>query len=206
LDQSNLIWGNQWTGDGFDPMAASGENFVDGSGFINFNLDVGLMFKSQAFDGKLVYEAGGTVFHLTQPTENFLTTGGENSLGMRYVGHTRAIYNVNETFSVMPSVLYMNQSSAQQIVAGAELGYYLNSGSFQAAISAGAHYRFDDAVIAVAAFDYKNFRFGFSYDITTSSLSNAVNGGVGGFELSLIYKGCALPVIPKEYIMPCPRY
>lgn len=206
LDQTNLIWGNQWTGDGFDPTAPTGENFVNGSNFGNFNLDVGLMFKSSALDGDLAYEVGGTVFHLTQPSETFLTTGAENRLGMRYAGHARAIYAINETFSVMPSVLYQTQSKAREILAGAELGYFINSGAFQASVQAGAHYRFDDAVIAVASFDYKNFRFGFSYDITTSSLNNAVNGGVGGFELSLIYKGCVLPVIPKEYIMPCPRY
>ncbi len=206
LDQSRLIWGSQWTGDGFDPTQSSGENFVDGTSFGNFNIDVGLMFKSSALDGRLAYEAGGTIFHLTTPTENFLTTGEENELGMRYLGHARAIYMINDKFSVMPSLLYMNQSKAQEMIAGSDFGYQINSGGFMGTASIGAHYRFDDAVIAVVGLDYQNFRFGFSYDITTSSLTNAVNGGVGGFELSLIYRACSLPIIPKEYIMPCPRY
>ncbi len=206
LDQSKLIWGSQWTGDGFDPTQSSGENFVDGTSFGNFNLDLGLMFKSSALDGDLVYEAGGTIFHLTTPSENFLAGGDDNQLGMRYLGHARAIYMINDKFSVQPSFLYMNQSAAQEIVAGSDFGYVISAGTFQGAASIGAHYRFDDAVIAQIGLDYQNFRFGFSYDITTSSLTNAVNGGVGGFELSLIYRGCSLPVVPKEYVMPCPRY
>jgi len=206
LDQSQLIWGSQWTGDGFDPTQSSGENFADGSSIGNFNLDLGLMFKSSALDGDLVYEAGGTIFHLTTPTENFLVTSVDNQLGMRYLGHGRAIYMINDKFSAMPSVLYMSQSKASETVAGADFGYMINTGTFQGTASVGAHYRFDDAVIAQIAMEYQNFRFGFSYDITTSSLTNAVNGGVGGFELSLIYRGCAVPMVPKEYVMPCPRY
>lgn len=206
LDQSKLIWGSQWTGDGFDPTQSSGENFADGTSFGNFNVDLGLMFKSSVLDGDLIYEAGGTIFHLTTPTENFLSGSDDNQLGMRYLGHARAIYSINTKFSVMPSILYMNQSKAQELVAGSDFGYAISAGTFQGAVSVGAHYRIDDAVIAALGLEYQNFRFGFSYDITTSSLTNAVNGGVGGFELSLIYRSCSLPVVPKEYIMPCPRY
>ncbi len=206
LDESKLIWGSQWTGDGFDPTQTSGENFANGSSFGNFNLDLGLMFKSSALDGDLVYEAGGTIFHLTTPNESFLAGTSDNQLDMRYLGHARAIYMATDKFSLMPSFLYMNQSKAKEIVAGADFGYLINGGGFQGTASVGAHYRFDDAVIAAVALEYQNFRFGFSYDITTSSLTDAVNGGVGGFELSLIYRGCSLPVLPKEYVMPCPRY
>jgi type IX secretion system PorP/SprF family membrane protein len=206
LDQSQLTWGTQWTGDGFDPTQASLENFAGGAAFGNFNLDLGLMFKSSALDGRLSYEAGGTIFHLTTPEESFLDGGESQELGMRYLGHARAIYMVNDKVSLQPTVLYMNQSKAQETILGSDFGYLINSGSFMGTASIGAHYRLGDAVIAAVGLDYQNFRFGFSYDITTSSLTNAVNGGVGGFEMTLVYRACALPVIPKEYIMPCPRY
>jgi type IX secretion system PorP/SprF family membrane protein len=205
LDQTSLIWGSQWTGDGFDPNASSGETFVDGTTFGNFNLDVGLMYKGTFLENKLQPEAGFTAFHLTQPTENFLTTGGENQLGMRYLGHLRVAGYVTDQISITPSFLYQTQSAASEIIAGADFGYLIETGTFQATASVGAHYRFDDAIIAQLGFDYKNLTFGFSYDITTSSLSDAASG-VGGFELALIYKGCVLPVLPKEYVMPCPRY
>lgn len=204
LETADLLWGSQWTGDSFDPTAASGENF-NGNSLGNFNLDVGLMYKGAFLDGDLILEGGGTIAHLTRQKENFLSTGGENRLGMRYLGHLRTIYSINDKFSVMPTFLFQTQSAAQEFVLGSDFGYLLESGAFQAQVFLGAHYRLDDAVIPTLGLDYKNFRVGFSYDVTTSSLSDAASG-VGGFEISLVYRACQLPVIPKEYQMPCPRY
>lgn len=206
LDQQNLVWGNQWTGDGFDPMQSSGENF-SGNSLGNFNLDVGLMFKSSVLDNRLLYEVGFATYHLTSPTETFLATSNvdDSKLGMRYTAHGKAAFSVTDQFVVTPSFLYQTQSSASEVLAGAELGYLLSSGTFQAMVGAGAHVRFGDAIIPVVNIDYKNFRFGFSYDVTTSSLKEAASN-VSAFELSLIYRACILPVVPKEYEMPCPRY
>jgi len=88
---------------------------------------------------------------------------------------------------------------------GSDFGYFLNNANFPATFFLGGHYRLDDAVIAAVGMDYKNFRAGISYDINTSSLQDA-SGGKGGLEISLVYTGCILPVIPKSYVMPCPRY
>ncbi|HRF76460.1 MAG TPA: type IX secretion system membrane protein PorP/SprF, partial [Chitinophagales bacterium] len=77
--------------------------------------------------------------------------------------------------------------------------------NFPATFFLGGAYRLDDAIIASVGMDFKNFRFGASYDINTSTLKEASSGN-GGFELSLVYTGCILPVIPTHYVMPCPRY
>jgi type IX secretion system PorP/SprF family membrane protein len=206
LDQANLLWGNQWTGDGFDPNQSSGENF-SGNSFGNFNLDVGLMFKSTTFEDRLYYEAGVSAFHLTSPTEAFLVTSNpdDSKLGMRYAAHGKAIFSVSDNFRIQPSFLYQTQSKATEILAGAQFGYVIDAGTFQAVVGAGAQYRFDDAIIPVINFDYQNFRFGFSYDVTTSSLKEAASS-VSAFELSLTYVACVIPIVPKEYEMPCPRY
>ena len=91
------------------------------------------------------------------------------------------------------------------MVGTSQVPYFLNSSSFPATFYLGGHYRLDDAIIATVGLDYKNFRFGASYDINTSTLKEA-SSGRGGIELSLVYTGCILPVIPSRYEMPCPRY
>ena len=134
-----------------------------------------------------------------------LSADEENKLGMRMVGHLKAGITFGGQFGVIPSVLYQAQSGAKEIVVGSDFGYYLNNANFPATFFLGAGYRLDDAVIASVGMDYKNFRFGASYDINTSTLKEA-SAGKGGFELSLVYTGCILPVIPTHYVMPCPRY
>lgn len=54
-------------------------------------------------------------------------------------------------------------------------------------------------MIATVGMDYKNFRFGASYDINTSTLQEA-SSGKGGFELSLVYTGCILRLFLKAMI------
>ncbi|RYD71026.1 MAG: type IX secretion system membrane protein PorP/SprF [Sphingobacteriales bacterium] len=52
----------------------------------------------------------------------------------------------------------------------------------------GAYYRHKDAIIPMAGFELNNLRFTFSYDVTTSSMSN-FNNSRGAMEFSLIKKG-----------------
>jgi hypothetical protein len=54
------------------------------------------------------------------------------------------------------------------------------------AIYGGFWYRLNDAVIPYIGLEVQNFRFGFSYDVNTSSLQTASNSR-GGTEMSVIY-------------------
>lgn len=111
------------------------------------------------------------------------------------VGHLKAGITFGGQFGVIPSVLYQAQSGAKEIVVGSDFGYYLNN-AISATFFLGAAYRLDDAVIASVGMDYKNFRFGASYDINTSTLKEA-SAGKGGFELSLVYTGCILRLFQR---------
>lgn len=202
LDFNQLFFGDQWDGHDFNSNIPSYEPFVDDN-FSKLDLNAGLMYRGK-FSKSLELEIGGAAFHLTAPTETFLVNG-DNTLGMRIDGHFRLVWNVNKNIGIIPSALYQVQSGDREILAGADIGYFLNSATFPATFLIGGHYRIDDAFIASIGLDYQNFRFGASYDINTSTLKDASNGK-GGLELSLIYTGCILPVIPDHYVMPCPRY
>jgi type IX secretion system PorP/SprF family membrane protein len=201
LQFDELKWPGQWDGDEFNTDLPTGENL--GDNISKFNMSLGLAYHnevSKSFNITL----GGAMFNLISPNESFLGDE-ENKLGSRIVAHAKAGITFGGQFGVIPSVLFQTQSGAKEIIVGSDFGYYLNNANFPATFFLGGAYRLDDAVIASVGMDYKNFRFGASYDINTSTLKEA-SAGKGGFELSLVYTGCILPVIPTNYVMPCPRY
>jgi len=202
IDWAELNWGTMWDGDNFDPTINPLEPLGDDA-FSKFDFNTGLAFHGK-FSESFNLTVGGAAFHLIAPSESFLGDE-ENKLGMRIAGHLKAGITIDKKYGIIPSVLYQSQSGAREVVVGSDFGYFLNNASFPATFFLGGHYRLDDAVIAAVGLDYKNFRFGASYDINTSTLKDASNGK-GGFEITLVYTGCILPVIPKNYVMPCPRY
>ncbi len=201
LQTQNLFFGTQFDGTDFNQSIISGENFA-ADAINNGDLNVGLSYKGK-FSKSFSLEVGGASYHLLTPNETFLGDVA-NELGMRFTGHGRAIITAGHV-AIIPSGVYMTQSGASETVVGLDLGYFIENPNFPATFFLTGYTRLGDAILAGVAFDYKNFRLGASYDINTSDLKVAT-GGKGGLELSLVYTGCILPVIPKEYVLPCVRY
>jgi hypothetical protein len=109
-------------------------------------------------------------------------------------------YRFNKNIYLFPYALIMNQAKVSQTTFGFNAGYQfsVNSGVF-----AGLGNRLNDAIIATAGVEFQSFRLGFSYDVTTSGLSD-FTGGQGGFELSLTFIGVKSK--PERAILPALRY
>jgi len=88
---------------------------------------------------------------------------------------------------VNPMAYYTRQATASEIVVGGNLQYNL-SGDGESQLFGGVYYRPTDAVIPVIGYQWKNIRLMFSYDVTTSGLSQ-FNNGRGALEFGLIYGG-----------------
>ena len=202
LDFNALKWPRQWDGDDFNTDLPTFEAGL-GDNISKFNMSAGLAYHNEVSKSFNI-TTGFAMFNLISPSESFLLDE-DNKLGARMVGHLKAGITFGGQFGVIPSVLFQTQSGAKEIIVGSDFGYYLNNANFPATFFLGGAYRLDDAIIASVGMDFKNFRFGASYDINTSTLKEASSGN-GGFELSLVYTGCILPVIPTHYVMPCPRY
>lgn len=202
LDWANLQFGNQFDGTSFNTAIPNFEPY-QGDNINNIDLNFGLVYKGR-FSESFAMEVGAAANHLTSPTETFLDDQG-NSLGTRMILHGKFTVNLDKNLALIPGVMYQDQSGATEMLFGAEIGYFMRNPNFPATIYAGAYLRNGDALIPMVAIDYKNFKFGFSYDVNTSGLDVATNGS-GGFEVSLVYTGCILPVLPENYILPCPRY
>jgi type IX secretion system PorP/SprF family membrane protein len=150
--------------------------------------------------GMIIYSSkvygGVAVHHMTQPDEAFIVKGS-SKLPMKVTAHVGALLpvgdgagrgyrgNVNKdegTF-ISPNLLYQQQGSFNQLNVGM---YILHS-----PIVGGLWYRGNfgkdkfissDSFIALIGLQRGMFKFGYSYDVTVSSLSNSTGGS---HELSL---------------------
>ena len=115
------------------------------------------------------YFVGFAVNHLTQPDESVIE--GASPLPRKYTFHAGAVLPVEskgEPASLSPNVLVQLQQDFLQI----NFGMYFAKGP----IMGGLWYRNSDSFIALIGFQTGILKFGYSYDITVSKLTNTTAG------------------------------
>jgi type IX secretion system PorP/SprF family membrane protein len=158
---------------------------------------------------KLDFSAGGLIFtdklyagfaahHLTQPDESFFKNT-ESRLPRRYTAHAGALIPLNrqnpEDGSFSPNVVFKTQGQSTEL----NLGMYVNKGP----ITGGIWYRWDDAIIFLVGLYTDEFRFGYSYDITTSSLGTQT---LGSHEISVTFNFPCPKTQRRPRQMRCPEF
>ena len=91
--------------------------------------------------------------------------------------------------------MYQRQGSAQQL----NLGMYVR----KSVIVGGLWYRFNDSFIALVGIQTEKFRFGYSYDLTVSRLTNAT---AGSHEISLGMQFECRPKRKRFRPLACPQF
>ncbi len=185
--QGRLDWNSLTFGDQYDPIrglvfeteetppSSTSKSIVD------FSAGAVYTFKD-------IFFGGVAVDHITQPSNGFYDDK-LSKLHMKVTVHAGAVIDLRnkryrgasyDRITVSPNIIYQQQQNFQQI----NFGVYLNKNPFVL----GMWYRHDvtnaDAIIALLGFQYKNLKFGYSYDITISKLQNATGGA---HEISLGY-------------------
>lgn len=150
--------------------------------FMDFSGGV-LAYSSKVYGGLAVH-------HLTEPDEAFIVKGS-SKLPMKFTAHMGALLPVGETGGgyrggrmnrdegtyISPNILYQQQASFNQL----NLGMYI----LHSPIVGGLWYRGNfgndkflssDSFIALVGIQKGIFKFGYSYDVTVSSLSNSTGG------------------------------
>lgn len=79
------------------------------------------------------------------------------------------IFQLGNTFDLRPSVLAKSDASSTQIDVNL-LAYWKKM------VFIGTSYRLSDAIVGIVGLEWSGFRFGYSYDMTTSSIKNHSNG------------------------------
>jgi type IX secretion system PorP/SprF family membrane protein len=170
--------------------------------------------------GVLAYSSkvyGGLAFHhLTEPDEAFIVKG-TSKLPMKITAHVGALLPVGDTYSssrgrfnrdegtyISPNLLFQQQASFNQLNLGM---YILHSpivgGLWYRGNLGGDKFLSSDSFIALVGIQKGVFKFGYSYDVTVSKLSNSTGGS---HELSLGLQFECRPKKKRFRAISCPSF
>lgn len=125
---------------------------------------------------------GVSLFHLNKP-EQALTTNNTVILNPKYVLHSTYYNELNSNIDISPTVYFSSQGKEREIVIGSRTAYKLNNTT---SLISGVYSRISDAFFFTLGLQKLDLEAVISYDINTSSLSNASNY-MGGIEFSISY-------------------
>lgn len=192
-----LTFANQYNGKDLDNSLASGETVVYSS-FVNVDAGAGINYEfsnseiDMVRDDVFSMKIGAAIHHLNKPVQRF-SSGSSYQLPMRFVGNIQARIDISETkVSFLPSLVYLKQASANEIILGTHFRYRFKNGTkltglkSESGINIGIYYRLKDAIVPQLNLDFGKYAFGFAYDYNISAYKIASRGS-GGFEIYFKY-------------------
>lgn len=204
---------------GIDVQKLSFDDELDGQGFFSrtsqdaasqsqgnlrrnyFDVSAGLMFKARLNERNQFY-IGLSTYHLAAPKVTFMDN---LDLTVPIRLGINGVYEAKVSDMVSLSLLgqYTKQEEATETTVGAIATIGRSYMEFEKTFVfyLGMLYRVNDAFIPYVGVEYYDVRFGFSYDLNTSSL-NAATKGQGGAELSLVYLLRIPPNKKIQYLCP----
>jgi type IX secretion system PorP/SprF family membrane protein len=133
---------------------------------------------------------GFAAHHVTRPVEGFISQDAR--MPIRYTGHIGTTISIEQTAArrrtveettLSPNIMYMQQQDFQQI----NYGLYLNKYPFVGGLWFRQNLKNPDAIIFLIGVQQEAFRFGYSYDLTVSPLTNA-SGGSHEFSITFQFE------------------
>jgi type IX secretion system PorP/SprF family membrane protein len=211
----NPTFADQFIGYNETPLLNSSEQLKHSQ--YNFDFNAGLYWRSN-FKDRVKLGVGFGAYHLTTPQQALITKNGTNTLDniaqlpRRFDAdlNLELFLDAKKKWSLTPDFLYMYQQPFAEYLAGLSATYYFNTGfRNNNSLSLGLRFRSGgntpDAVIPMAAVEFRNVRLGFSYDANISSLkASTINRGA--FELSLIYIGESVKSYKANKSLPSRRF
>lgn len=184
MNMDDLLYESQYTtGNGLDAGISSGEDFNSES-LLRFDANIGVFYKYRDKNRTIRPFGGLSIYHVTMPDESF--NGETSRTPMRFNVNGGCDMQLNESFLLVGTVLYMTQHKAKEINAGLKCYYDISDTPYN--LMLGANYRVKDAFVIQAGIKQFNSEFRISYDIVPSYL-RGYGGGRNGFEMGIIYTG-----------------
>jgi type IX secretion system PorP/SprF family membrane protein len=191
INLNNLSWDSQYDGRRYDPSLSSLET-NNAQNFSRISNALGIAYSVNFSKYKKIkFAVSG--HNLINNKFSFYGNTSER-LYTRFNFYSSGEFgNPNINVSYLPSLIMQVQGPNLTVVGGLLVSYRMGVDSRVTAVNKsnalmwGIHYRLSDAIIPSVHYEYKRkLRFGLSYDINLSELTNASNGR-GGFELSFNY-------------------
>jgi type IX secretion system PorP/SprF family membrane protein len=191
IDLTKATWDTQWNGDVYDPTLPSFESIqLPQVTYLDFNAGILYYYVPDGFNS---FNIGASMSHLGKPNVSFFTEQ-QSQLRRKLTIHSSADIDISKDNSrwIDPKVLVSFQGKQKEILAG---GYFKSKVQFksrytnykkEAYFYGGAFYRWQDAIIIAARFEFNTLGLGLSYDINNSSLANLA-GSANAFEVTLSF-------------------
>lgn len=205
INSSQLKFPDQFDGQFFDNTLPTSV-VIDVPNVNYLDMQVGMNY-AWFPDSKTYVNAGFSVQHINTPKESFFSTdpsGFDSEIPRRYIGFLNASFKTSDQVIFNPMGYYTNQAGASETVFGFNLEYNLaEDGDNQ--IVGGIYYRVGDSFIPMVGFIYRNIRLMFTYDVTSSALSQ-YNGSRGAWEFALIQNGLYNQYNGDRHQSLCPNF
>jgi len=178
-------------------------------------LSFGLAYKAQLESGGLI-RFGLNAGHINNPDASLFKVGGntpidssggppivreKDGFGPKIVFHGEGSFLMNEKVRLNPALIFQSQNGFKELAVQTTADYMLNREKQMIAIG-GLGYRLGDAIEVMGGVQIKDLRVMLSYDLTTSSLTQA---GGGAFELAVGYVGRIYRTPQVKPVIFCPR-
>ncbi len=195
---NKLTFDNQFDGDAYNSALSTGENFPTLSRTY-FDLGSGLVLQYKLKSNGFV-SMGTSLSHLTRPGVSFFKNN-DVKLYAKSTSFLSLKYPLTQTLFLHADVMYEKQGPFHETILAGRLSYLLNPKD-NISVNAGLSTRLGDAAIFLLGMDYKDYRFGFAYDLNYSKFVPATNKR-GAWEISLLYIIRKNPVFtPKKRACP----
>ena len=168
--------------------------------FSFFDFSCGI-FNYRKIDQKSALTVGASLFHLNRPKQS-LINNDQVFLNSKFVFHTTYSNIINPQISLAPTLYFSLQGTDKEFVFGCGSTYKLNN---NVNLKSGIYTRINDAFFLTLGIDKKNIEALISYDINTSSLSQA-SRYLGGLEFSIRYSWSIIKKEKEFEEIVCPKY
>lgn len=179
---NKLSFDNQWDGDAYNPALSTGENFPSLSRTyfdVGAGITAGYKFKSVGY-----VNVGTALSHFNRPGISFFKNN-DVRLYAKSNSFLSLKYPVTQKVAAHLDVMYAMQGPFRETIVAGRASYLLNPED-NISLYGGFSSRLGDAMIVLLGMDYKNYKFGFAYDINYSKFQAATNKR-GAFEVGLLY-------------------
>lgn len=205
VNPGRLTFGNQWSGEIFDPSRPTKENIERTSG-LSPTLTAGLQWRYQPEGTRTHLSIGAGMAHLNRPRISLIDEAlpPDSRLPRRLAGYANGYLQLGATLDLVGFGALQQMSAAREIVAGGGVRQVLSAvpGGYAALQATGA-LRLGDAFIPALQIEYNNWIFGLSYDLNTSNFNIATQRR-GGLELAVVWRN--MPVPPGKTYKTCPIF
>ncbi len=204
FDPSKLSFDDQFVNGAYSPANPTKQIFTNTS-FTYWDAAVGLNFSSTAGESTRYYVGLG-LFHFTKPKVAFQKQY-DIVLNPKWVVNAGLSAPVGDANKLIVYADYFMQGGARQIQGGLLLSRDLVAydENLKTTISAGAFYRWNDALVPVIKLDYNQFGIGITYDVNVSKLK-AASQYRGAYEITLSYKAFRNSINSSAEKVRCPAF